>query len=445
MAFRMRSLLLTIFLVCLLPLAGCKTHTEAERAAHAYATHEIAAAPAHGNLPDFSLPPDKLAEAQHLSHIYSVLLLAHTAWHILFPALLLTFGIIGWIRDRANSIGRNFFISTLIFVAALLIIYTALDLPFSIYGHQLSLTYGFSVQRWPSWFVDVAKSLVLTCIGGYLFALLLRWLLRIAPNTWWVYLWLFTIPIALFGAYATPLYLDPLFNKFEPLALHYPQLSAQLTHMGVPPERQFLMKASAKTTLPNAYVTGFGPSKRVVVWDTAIEPNKPVTPQILWTVGHECGHYVLNHVRNGILIGLLFMPLGLWLAHRFLRFTLARYGTRWRVPTQNDLGALAILLFAATLLNILQTPFANDISRHIEHNADIYGEEAIHGLVADPQQAVKLACDQMGTQSLSDPNPNPFVVFWAFTHPPTGYRAAYGAAYNPWAPGMEPKYFPKEK
>ena len=80
-----------------------------------------------------------------------------------------------------------------------------------------------------------------------------------------------------------------------------------------------------------------------------------------------------------------------------------------------------------------------------EHAADVYGQEAIHGLVADPQATAKGAFDVLGTTSFSDPNPSPFYEFWTYSHPSIGRRAAFAKAYDPWAPGMEPKYFPKEK
>jgi len=84
------------------------------------------------------------------------------------------------------------------------------------------------------------------------------------------------------------------------------------------------------------------------------------------------------------------------------------------------------------------------ISRAHEHAADVYGQEAIHGIVADPQTAAKGAFDVLGETGLSDPNPNRFVEFWMYDHPATGRRAAFAKAYDPWAPEMEPKYFKKQ-
>ena len=95
--------------------------------------------------------------------------------------------------------------------------------------------------------------------------------------------------------------IDPLFNKFEPLQKTNPELVARLEqvvekgHMNIPPERMYLMKASEKVSTMNAYVTGFGNSKRVVVWDTSLQKGTP--DEVLFIFGHESGHYVLNHIE----------------------------------------------------------------------------------------------------------------------------------------------------
>ena len=82
------------------------------------------------------------------------------------------------------------------------------------------------------------------------------------------------------------------------------------------------------------------------------------------------------------------------------------------------------------------------ISRRQEHAADIYGQEAIHGLVADPQTTAKTAFDILGAISLAEPNPPRWYEFWTYDHPATGRRAAFAKAYDPWAGGLTPKYFP---
>src|SRR5262249_59938677 len=135
---------------------------------------------------------------------------------------------------------------------------------------------------------------------------------------------------------------------FEPLAKSQAQLATDLVKLtrraglDIPRERMFLMNASTKTNELNAYVTGFGGSKRVVIYDTML---KKMTPQeTLFVFGHESGHYVLNHVRNGILFFSAVLLLALYLAFRLLGFVLDRWGLEWKIYGPHDWAALAILL-----------------------------------------------------------------------------------------------------
>jgi STE24 endopeptidase len=124
-----------------------------------------------------------------------------------------------------------------------------------------------------------------------------------------------------------------------------------------------------------------------------------------------------------------------------VQWAIARFGVRWGVPSQTDWAALALLLLAFSLFGALLEPVQNAFSRHDEHAADVYGQEAIHGIVADPQSTAKSAFDILGQTSFADPNPNPLYEFWTYSHPSIGRRAAFGKVYDPWSPGMEPKYF----
>jgi len=102
---------------------------------------------------------------------------------------------------------------------------------------------------------------------------------------------------------------------------------------------------------------------------------------------------------------------------------------------------VAVLALGLNALNFFSEPIDNAFSRSIEHAADVYGQEAIHGIVADPQTTVQRGFQRLGETSLDDPTPHPFVDFWTSSHPSTADRAAFAAAYNPWATGQHPKYF----
>jgi STE24 endopeptidase len=328
-----------------------------------------------------------------------------------------------------------------------LLLMALLDLPLQIYGHHIGLAYGLSVQGWGSWLVDKAKLFALEWLIGGLLTMLMFWVIRRSPARWWFWFWIPTILVVVGGVFITPYVLDPLFNKFEPLARSNPALVTQLekvvarSGIPIPPERMFLMQASAKYTGMNAYVTGFGASKRIVVWDTTIAKATP--DEIAFTFAHEMGHYALGHVVAGVaLTCIALLPL-FWLGYHGARLLLGRFGAAWRIPSQQDWGALVVLLLVFAVLSGLAEPVANAFSRSIEHNADVYGQEAVHGIIADPQAVGLRSFQVLGEESLDDPTPHPLFDLWFGTHPPLGFRAAFAEAYDPWGLGQHPKYFAK--
>jgi STE24 endopeptidase len=397
--------LLLVACSCLFVAAGCATETPAEHAANVYAAQELAAAPPHGNLPDYSLALADLAKSQHLSTVHETLHFGEEAWGIISLLLLLSFGGIAWMRDTAVKVNNNRWTQGYVFLLLYLLAGALLSLPLDLYAQHLSLQYGLSVQSWPSWFGDQAKSFALAWGIGGIFLMLLFWIIRKLPRSWWFAFWCVSIPIVLFGIFAAP-YIEPIFFKYQPLEKTNPALVAQLEqvvekgHMNIPPERMFLMKASEKLTTLNADVEGFGASKRVVVWDTTIEKMRP--DEIVFVFGHESGHYVLGHIVSTVFFTFAILLITLYLGYLFVQWAIAKFGIRWGIHSQNDWAALAVLLLAFALFGILLEPIENAYSRMHEHAADVYGQEAIHGLVPDPQATAVGAFDV-----LRRPQPQP--------------------------------------
>jgi Zn-dependent protease with chaperone function len=447
-SMRLRTLLL--FACLALPFAPLAraAETPTEHKANVAAQQEIDAAPRHGNLPDYTLAPADLAKAQHLSTVDVTFHFVSDAWGILSLVLLLWLGVIAWMRDRAVAVSANRWAQCFVFMFLYLIVGFLVSLPLDLYSQHLDRVYGLSVQSWLSWFGDQAKGLAIGWIVGGLLVMLLFWIIRKLPNRWWLLFWGFSIPIILAAIFITPYVIDPLFNKFEPLQKTNPELVARLEqvvqrgHMDIPPERMFLMKASAKVTTMNAYVTGFGSSKRVVVWDTSLVKGTP--DEVLFIFGHESGHYVLGHIPKGIAFSFVLTFIMLYLGYRFVQWAIARFGAAWGIPSQSDWGALAVLLLAVSLFGLIREPIQSVFTRQQEHAADVYGQEAVHGLVADPQGSARGAFDVLGLSSYADPNPSPFFEFWTYSHPAIGRRAAFAAHYDPWAAGEAPKYFAKD-
>ena len=428
-------------------LVGCFGVTATAGAQQATSTEAKAEQQAAANKPAYSLPPEKLARAIEFSRKRVVLGFVETGWGILQLVLLLALGVAAWMRDVAVRTSGNRWVQGYAFLLLLLAITTVLDLPLDMYGHHVSLEYGMSVQHWGSWLGDMAKSFGLTLAVGGLLVMLLFWVIKKSPTRWWFWFWIPAMAAVVCGVFVYPIFVDPLFNKFEPLAKTNPELVDRLEKVvarggiEIPPERMYLMKASEKVTVPNAYVTGIGASKRVVVWDTTISEATPEEIELIF--GHEMGHYVLNHIYKGIAFTGVVMLVLFWLGYHGVQWLLRRYGASWRVPGQRDWAALVVLMLVISVFSFLSEPITNGFSRGIEHDADVYGQEAVHGIVGDPQAVAQQSFQVLGEATLDDPNPNRFVEFWTFNHPSTASRAAFAAAYDPWAPGATPKYFKK--
>ena len=164
--------------------------------------------------------------------------------------------------------------------------------------------------------------------------LILYRVMRWSPRRWWVYFWIATLPIIIIVIFLQPLVIDPLFNKLSRCKTSMRRLPAPWEgdpscRPDIPRERMFLMYASAKTNQVNAYVTGFGASKRVVVWDTTIQKMTP--DETVFIFGHEAGHYVLNHIQQGFVFFSALSLAALYIGYRGLHWALSRWSSRWQL------------------------------------------------------------------------------------------------------------------
>jgi STE24 endopeptidase len=412
-------------------------------------TEALAFRQAAQNWPAYTLPPGKLQTAQALFRERTALHFVGEGWGILELVLLLALGVPSRMRNVAENLTKNRWGQCFVFVFLFLLAITLLNAPLRVYGHHAALAYGLSVQGWGSWVWDQTKSFLLTWGVAGLLVMVLFWVIRRSPKHWWFWFWIPTMVAVLFGVFATPILVDPLFNKFEPLEQHDPALVQQLekvvarSGVALPANRMFFMRASQKVTGMNAYVTGIGPSKRLVLWDTTIAAASP--DELAGVFGHELGHYALHHIALGLLFTAVLLLIGFFVGQRTTQWLLKKFGARWGIRSQEDWACLAVLVLVLNGLSFLSEPIDNAFSRSIEHAADVYGQEAIHGIVADPQTSTQQGFQLMGENSLDDPAPHPFVEFWTFSHPSTASRAAFAAAYNPWTNGQHPKYFQRRR
>jgi len=386
----------------------------------------------------YSLPPDKLAKATTLYHTELVMFAISTAYELGILWALLHFGIGVRFRQLAECVGKSFFVRGIIVFPLLFLSIRVLSLPLRLFWHHTGLDYGFSVQGWASWFVDWTKGAAVEVAIGTLLGFGVYSLMRRSPRRWWLWVWAVSVPLTIFAVWIVPIVLDPMFNKFEPLEKTNPQLVVELTrvaHRGgldIPPERMFEMKASEKVTTYNAYVTGIGSSKRIVVWDTT--EREMTTPETLFVFGHEMGHYVLDHIWKGIAASAFLSLFGIWIGWALL-VRVFRDGTRWGLRGFDDMAGIPLLLLIFTVLSLASMPLDSTISRYFEHQADVYGLEVTHGINQDSPEVAASSFQKMGEKSLDYPSPNAFYVFWTYSHPATADRLRDALRYRPWEQG----------
>ncbi|HLY18654.1 MAG TPA: M48 family metallopeptidase [Bryobacteraceae bacterium] len=392
----------------------------------------------------YTLPPGKLAKAIEYAAARNRLYFIAVAYGIAVLLALLAWHVAPRIRDFAESLTRRRLLQAYIIAPLFLLAVDALELPVALYSHHLSLKYEQSIQGWGSWFWDWTKGELLTFALAGIAIWVLYGAMRRSPRRWWFYFWLAAVPMVVLLMFIEPVAVEPLFFKFEPLAARQPALVAAIEKvvtrggLEIPPDRMFEMKASEKLKSLNAYVTGIGASKRVVVWDNTIQ--KMSTGQTLFVFGHEMGHYVLGHVWIGIGAAMLGILIFLFLAYQAMRWALARWGARWAIREMNDWASLPVLLLALAVFGFLSQPVGSSFSRVLEHNADVYGLEVIHGIVPNSSGEAAQAFQILGEVSLDDPNPSPFIEFWLYDHPSISDRVRFASQYDPWSAGQPPKY-----
>jgi STE24 endopeptidase len=432
------------FLFTLAAFAALHAQSTSGNPAAAGSSSSVAAATSSAPIVEYAPPPAEYARAKAYSNAHYRHVFINTLYGLLVLLVVLRWRFAPAFRNVAERVSGRRGVQLIIFAPLILLTLAVLGIPSDIWDHSLELSYGLSVQRWAPWLSDWILNQLIVAIVGIVLVAILYAVIRRSPRRWWFYFWLASIPILLALFFLQPMVIDPLFYKFTPLETVQPVLLSEMQKvvrrggMEIPADRMFVMNASSKQTGLNAYVTGFGASKRVVVWDNTIA--KATVPETLFVFGHEMGHYVLLHIPKEISIdGAILLSL-LYLGYRLSNGMLGRWGAGWGIRDLQDWASLPVLLLLISVLSFLATPAFNAVSRHFEHEADRYGLEVIHGIVANPNQVAAHYFQKSGELNLSDPDPSTFDKIWFFDHPTRPERVHFVATYDPWDNGETPRY-----
>jgi STE24 endopeptidase len=359
-----------------------------------------------------------------------------TLWGIAVPALLLFTGLSARMRDVARGIGRNWFLTVAIYGILFTIVGFVLDLPLAYYTDFVRQhAYGLSSQTAAKWWQDELTGLAI----GAVFAALTFWLpyllLRKSPRRWWLYTGLACLPLLAVILFVTPIWIEPLFNKFGPMKDK--GLEAQILSLadraGIAGSRVYEVEKSVDTKTVNAYVSGFLNTKRIVLWDTIIA--KLGSRELLLVMGHEMGHYVLGHTLQLIALASLLVIFGLWVIHRTAGGLIARYRDRFGFSELSDVASLPLIALLFTLVGLVLQPAVFAFGRHVEHEADRFGLE-----ITRDNHACATAFVKLQAENLSNPRPGLLYKLWRSDHPPLGERIDFCNAYRPWQRGEPLKY-----
>lgn len=370
--------------------------------------------------------PSEKALSYHRSG--NILWMVGLLWSVVVPVAFLWTGFSARIRDVAQRLGRRRFFVIGIYFIIFSIIGFVLDLPLAYYaGYVREHAYGLSNQTLGKWFGDALKGLFVGICFGVAFLWLPFALLRRSPRRWWLYIGLLTIPFMLFVSLISPIWIDPLFNRFGPMKDK--ALEARILELadraGIQGSRVFEVAKSEDTKALNAYVTGFGDTKRIVLWDTAIAALDE--RELLVVMGHEMGHYVLGHIWRMVVFFSLLIMATLYAIYRTAGWVIERNRSRFGFGDLSDVAALPLILLLFNTYLFLISPVMMAFLRYHEHEADRFGLE-----ITRDNHAAATAFVKLQQENLAVPRPGWLYTTWRASHPVLGDRIDFSNDYRPW-------------
>lgn len=326
------------------------------------------------------------------------------------------------LRDVLGRAGRRPLLGGAAVAIGLGLAVTVAELPLALWRHERAVDFGLSTQSLGSWLGDVAKATGVSTVYAAIGGLAAMALLRRFPRHWWLPGAGLVVAAAAVTLYVQPVLIDPLFNRFEPL--RQGQLRSDVLRLadraGVEVGEVYRVDASRRTTAINAYVTGLGETKRVVLYDNLIDDYP--RGQVLSVVAHELSHVENRDVPRALLWIAIVAPAGLLLVQR-LAERLA--GGELVGPARPGPRALPAVVLAFAIVSFALGSAGTVLSRDVEARADAFALR----LTEDPESFVELS-RSLAIRNLGDPDPPRLYHVLFGTHPTTLERIGYGVAFE---------------
>ena len=323
-------------------------------------------------------------------------------------------------RNLAERITRFKPLQTVIYWAEYLVLTSILGFPLEVYeGFIREHKYGLATQTFGPWMNDEFKALLMNLVLGAIIATLLFGVVRKLQRSWWIWGAVVSIVFSTCVILIAPVYLVPIFNKVTPL--DDPKITQPILRLaranGIPVTNIYQMDASRQTTRMSANVSGIGPTVRVTLNDNLLRRGSP--EEIQSVMGHEMGHYVLNHVYHGCFFFAVVIVVMFAMLRWSLGWTLQRWGEKWQIRGIGDTAVLPLVVLLGSLFLFAMTPVLNTFIRAQEHEADMYGLNASRQPDGFAQAAIHL-----GEYRKMSPGP---VEEWLFYDHPSGRNRIYDA------------------
>jgi len=308
----------------------------------------------------------------------------------------------------------------MVYWAEYLLLTTVMLFPLTVYeGYFREHKYGLATQTFAPWLNDQFKSLLVDLVLGATLVTLLFGVVRRLQRTWWIWGAVVTMLFLVLLDVIAPVYLAPIFNKITRLddpKITQPILSLARAN-GIPVRDVFQVDASRQSTRMSAHVSGFGHTMRITLNDNLLKRGSP--EEIQMVMGHEMGHYVMNHIYKLEMFFLIVIVTGFALLRWALDWSLRRWGEKWQIRGIGDTAVLPLVVLLASIFFFVLTPVQNSYIRVQEYEADMYGLNASRQPDGAAQGAIHLGeYRKMSPGRLEE---------WVFYDHPSGRNRIYAA------------------
>ncbi len=363
-----------------------------------------------------AVDPDTLAKSSAYTLVKGQVSLVRSIFDSVLTLLFVFGGFMVWYDGWLADHGLNFITAGLAFFLLLSLAKTVLDLPFDLYNHfKVESHFGFNNMSLGLWCADLVKSLLLSTLFFAILAAAAFWLIQAAPESWWLWVWALMVSFGLLMMLISPYVIEPLFFKFEPLKVEglAEDIREMMGKTGLSVSKVLQVDASKRSGHSNAYFTGFGKQKRVVLFDTLLEQLSK--EEILAVLAHELGHMKKKHILKRMLLMAGVALFYCWLAHTLIGWQ----GLPMLVGLEkvSFYARMVIFFFLSGILTFPLTPLFSSLSRKDEYEADRFACE----LQGNPED-LATALIQMSKENLSNLHPHPIYARFYYSHPPVVVR-----------------------